>query len=189
MEFVEVQAGKLNITDANLGLTLLIEGIITSSYNTSINNQAGISAKDDAVLFSLSFVIKSDITLSDVIDITSRYTRAEAYNNNSELMDLGIEFTTEEGISLSGDKFELYQNRPNPFKNETVISFNLPIATTATLKIFDVSGKVLKVIEGEYARGYNEVVLDGKDLQSIGLLYYQLDTSTDTDTKKMFMID
>jgi len=189
MEFGEVQAGKLNITEANLGLMMLNEGVITSSFNTGISNKEGIDVEDDAVLFSLDFVIKSEIVLSESIDINSRYTRAEAYNNESELMDVGIEFSTEEGIVLSGNKFELYQNRPNPFKNETVISFNLPKATTATLKVYDVTGRVLSVIKGEYKRGYNELVIDRKDLQGLGLLYYQLDTSTDTDTKKMFVID
>ena len=57
------------------------------------------------------------------------------------------------------------------------------------MKIYDVSGRILKVIEGDFSRGYNEVSIESGDLNSAGVLYYQLDTPTDSSTKKMILID
>ena len=58
----------------------------------------------------------------------------------------------------SDDKvFALHQNQPNPFNTSTQIGFTLPEAMTATLTIYDVAGKMLKIIEVDGVKGYNEV--------------------------------
>jgi hypothetical protein len=49
---------------------------------------------------------------------------------------------------------------------------------------------VLKVLEGQYQAGYNEVVIDRNELGSQkGVLYYRLSTGTDTATKMMILAD
>jgi len=102
------------------------------------------------------------------------------------LKDIAFNFTN--GTTSTSTTFELYQNRPNPFKEETVIGFTLPQASKATIQIMDISGKLLKVIEQDAVQGYNEVTLDRTALKGAGVLYYRLETSTDTATKKMTLI-
>ena len=145
---------------------------------TSWNGQA--TAND--VLFSLTFNATSTGLLSELITVNSDLTTAEAYNTSGELLDVNIEFTT---IDVD---FALAQNVPNPFNGETVVSFNLPTAGTATLKVMDVQGKVLKEIRGDYAKGYNQVTLKAKELTS-GVLYYQLESADQVATKKIIIID
>jgi hypothetical protein len=66
----------------------------------------------------------------------------------------------------------------------------LPEATEATLKIFDVSGKVLKVFKGDYAQGTNYLTIDRSELgAAAGVLYYQLETADNSATKKMIIIE
>ena len=65
----------------------------------------------------------------------------------------------------------------------------MPEASKATLSVYDVTGKVLKIVEGEYNQGYNEVKLKSSDLNTTGVLYYQLDTKAYTATKKMIVIE
>ena len=103
-------------------------------------------------------------------------------------MDVALRFDSEDGTTISSESFSLYQNRPNPFSTETIISFNLPEAGQATLTIMDVSGKVLKSIEGKYAAGYNEVTVNSRDLANGSLYYYQLSTRNHIATKKMVLI-
>jgi hypothetical protein len=88
---------------------------------------------------------------------------------------------------VAGAGFELYQNVPNPFEGVTMIGFNLPEATQATLTIMDVSGKVIKTIQSDFAKGYNEVRVSNID--ATGVLYYQLATDNHTATKKMIIIE
>jgi len=166
-------------SEDNFGLRFLEEGAITTSWNEEARNVA-----DGEVVFSLVFNAKDNAQLSDVLNVNSRYTAAEAYSNDGELMDVDLEFNGQ----VVGS-FDLYQNTPNPFKETTTIGFNLPQADAATLTVSDATGRVLLVIEGDYAKGYNEVTIDRKALGAAGLLYYQLETSTDTATRTMLLVE
>ena len=85
--------------------------------------------------------------------------------------------------------FELMQNKPNPFKDETLIGFVLPEDMPATLTIYDVSGKALKVFKGNYNKGYNEVQISRSELNTYGILFYQLDTELKRMAKKMVIME
>ncbi|MBU6340244.1 MAG: T9SS type A sorting domain-containing protein, partial [Bacteroidetes bacterium] len=87
--------------------------------------------------------------------------------------------------TISGVGFELYQNVPNPFVNMTFIGFNLPEATTATLSIYDETGRVIYSQKGSYAKGYNNVAIDRALLNTVGMMYYKLETANNSATKKM----
>ncbi len=86
------------------------------------------------------------------------------------------------------DKFELYQNVPNPFNATTIIGFNLPAADVVTLKIFDVTGKMVYQNKGQFSKGYNTFNIDANALNLNGVMYYQIDTETDSATRKMIVI-
>jgi len=90
-----------------------------------------------------------------------------------------------EMMSVSSRGFELYQNQPNPFVNKTFIGFHLPEAATATLTVYDETGRVLFTQQGDYAKGYNAVMLDRALLTTTGVLYYTLTAGDDTATRKM----
>ena len=87
------------------------------------------------------------------------------------------------------DHLQLFQNQPNPFEDETSISFYIPKAGKATLSIFDVSGKLLKEIKGDYNQGMNVEEINRSEMQGAGLLYYKLSTDTETATRRMILLD
>jgi len=126
----------------------------------------------------------SVLVLSEAIRFNSELTSAEAYSQDEPLLNLGLTFNTSSNLKT---EFALLQNRPNPFNNETLIAFNLPEMTTATLTIYDVAGRVLKQYKGDFSKGYNEITVNRADLSGAGLLYYQLETPTDVATMKMIV--
>jgi subtilisin-like proprotein convertase family protein len=174
VEVVDLIGGVAS--EENFGM-LLEEGAITTSWNVS---EARALAQGE-VLFTLVVKANADVAVSEAFAASSAYTVAEAYNSNGELMNVNLNF------SGATSEFALYQNVPNPFKGVTVIGFTLPEAATATLKVMDVSGKVLQVVSGDYAKGYNEVRLS--NLSATGVLYYQLDTPTNSATRKMIILE
>ncbi|RMD69503.1 MAG: T9SS C-terminal target domain-containing protein, partial [Bacteroidetes bacterium] len=174
LELVDVQEGVAKAD--NFGFTLLNEGAITTSWNGEASSKQ---------LFTLKFRALKDGQLSDLLKVDSRFTKAEAYNQNGELLDVALTFN---GQTTATD-FALYQNTPNPFNGETVIGFNLPEAGYAKLTIQDVAGKVLKVVDGTFGEGYNEVRVNSNDLGQTGVLYYTLETATETATKKMIIVE
>ncbi len=177
LEFVEVVPAVAN--QENFGLTLLDKGAITTSWNEN-----DVRLNDGTVVFSLTFKANRSVKLSEALSVNSRFTPAEAYDPNGNLLDVSLSFNG----AVAG-AFELYQNTPNPFSAQTVIGFNLPQATSAKLTITDVSGRVVKVIEGEFQKGYNEVTLKRNELPAGGIYYYQLDTPTDSATRMMMLLD
>jgi hypothetical protein len=104
-----------------------------------------------------------------------------------------------DGLHIAGDAglpagwsvpgFTLEQNHPNPFRYETVIGFTLPEAMPARLRIFDVTGRLLKTLEGDFPKGYSRVTVDRDDLRSTGVLYYQLETKDYLATRKMVLLE
>ena len=92
------------------------------------------------------------------------------------------------GSSLVTGDYKLEQNRPNPFREETVIEFSLPEAMEATITIYDVTGRQLRQIQGDFTRGYNQVQFRKEGLQASGILFYQLRTAEYTEVKRMMLV-
>ncbi len=185
VEVLDVATGDLpKLSANNFGLTLLENGAITASWN----NVEASNLKDDAVIFSVELTAKNTAKVSDVFTMNSQFTLAEAYSTTEE-MGVAIAFNSENGTSVEGGDFELYQNRPNPFAQESTIAFNLPVAGAATLTIFDVSGKVVRTISADFPKGYNVINVNRAELSGAGMLYYRLESGSYTATKKMIVLD
>jgi hypothetical protein len=169
----DIEYGKA--VEGNFGMRYAGEGLITMSWNETAGR-----ATSDEVLFSLVFRAGAAGMLSDLLRVSSEVTRAEAYDRNNKLLDVALHFGSRE---LKED-YALYQNQPNPFEDATVIGFYLPQAGEATLTITDVRGRVLKVLKGDYGRGYHQLTLSGEDLPT-GVLQYTLTSGEWTQTRKM----
>jgi len=84
--------------------------------------------------------------------------------------------------------FQLEQNYPNPFNPRSTISFSIPAAAFVSLKVYDLSGRVvLTLLKEEKDAGENRVEMDGSKLGS-GVYYYQLRAGSLTITRKMLLL-
>ena len=182
MEYAGIASSSLEMSEANLGLVSADRGLISVSWNDVEAN----SFDADEVLFTLEFKAKADTRVSEVFALNSRITNAEAYSNDLSLVNTKLVFKDGASSTFEVAQFELYQNNPNPFNNETSISFNLAEAGEAVLSVYDVTGKMLIRIVEDYQKGYNEVSLNTSDLSHMqGVMYYTLESKGYTSTKKM----
>ena len=132
--------------------------------------------------FAVKFRAATAGMLSDMIGVSSRITKSEAYNDGAERLDVAFRFN---GTTIAGVGFELYQNMPNPFVNKTMIGFHLPQSAEATLTIFDETGRMLYTQTGEFAKGYNAIAIDRSQVGAVGVLYYKVETDKHSATRKM----
>ncbi|MEM1119291.1 MAG: Calx-beta domain-containing protein [Bacteroidota bacterium] len=167
--------------ESHFGFNLAKKGLITTSWNGNLTDL--ISAK--ASIFKLQFTAQKDGSLREMLSINSSITPAEGYHKGGDVLDVTLVFNEAKEKQF----FDLYQNRPNPFKEKTVVGFYLPESSKATLTVSDMAGKVLKVIQGNYTKGEHTILLDRSELPSNGLLYYQLVTSVNKMTKTMLVLD
>ncbi len=156
-------------------------------FNDMANGQRNVLTVsiNDADRFTVKFRATSPGRLSDMLGVSSQITTSEAYSLADERMDIALRFRSASATIVSGVGFELYQNQPNPFVNKTQIGFHLPEAAAATLTVYDEIGRVIFIQKGDYSKGYNAITLDRALLNTSGILYYTLETATDTATKKM----
>ena len=85
--------------------------------------------------------------------------------------------------------FALKQNYPNPFNPETKIEFAIPNASKVSLKVYDISGKLVQTLldnvqlnAGNYSRNFV-----GNNLPS-GVFIYRLETDIFVDSKRMILL-
>ncbi|NNF21554.1 MAG: T9SS type A sorting domain-containing protein, partial [Saprospiraceae bacterium] len=173
MELVEVIGN--NITEGNVAV---FGEKMTMSYNSldALNKNGEI--------FTMVLKATESGQVSDMIGINSGITKAEAYVGESlEVVDLNMRNADGEAM------FALYQNQPNPFTEYTVIGYDLPENGEVTISFYDVTGRVLSVIEKDSEKGYNEVRVNRSDLGANGMIYYKLESKEHTATQHMMLIE
>ena len=199
------QGYQFTLNLSGLTVTEIAGGAKVSAENFGVFLSAGTSAKEDGALtasvdgaqeFTVRFTATKAGALSQMLSLSSQITKAEAYvlvpgatafAKATAVKEVALHFSNGGVSTISGLGFELYQNQPNPFVNSTLIGFHLPEVAQATLTVFDVTGKLVHTQKGDFAQGYNTIVLDGQLFPSkeAGLLYYKLETATNTATRKM----
>ncbi len=102
----------------------------------------------------------------------------------------------EETQAVFPDNFLLFQNYPNPFNPSTKISWQSPVGSWQTIKIYDVLGNEVATLVDEYKpAGSYEVEFNASTLPS-GVYFYQLRTRGPeinsgqgiVETKKMILL-
>ncbi len=172
------------LSENNFGV-LAEDGAITSSWNGATSG-----LNEDDVLFNLHFEVAKSGQLSNYLTLNSRFTLAEAYTTTDlAIMDVALRFKDDAGTELTPAGFELYQNKPNPFKGNTSIGFSLSENSDVTFKVFDVTGRLVTSSQNNYTEGYHEIEINESVLSSAGsVFYYQIETVFGTAIKKMILV-
>lgn len=175
-ELKEVYIGGEKLEQGN------IARIAENKYTVSWNN---VKYTDGNGILVLELVAKADVQISDMISINSSVTSSEIYSGDElQTNKLSLRFG-----GTSSSEFALYQNEPNPFNDKTVITFNLPEAGDATLKVFDVTGQVILKNTGSFGKGMNSFTITRNDLPSKGVMIYQVESGANVATKKMIGLE
>ncbi len=180
LTLVGVDPAAVNVNDHNFGFNAVGQGILTMSWN----DIKPVHISNGQAIFNLTFTARDNGSIADMIQINSSETNAESYDADTKVMNV-VWKVTERANDLS---FMLHQNTPNPFKESTIIGFDLTESMQVSLSVFDVTGKTVKVINIQGNKGYNMIELNKNELNT-GVLYYALKAGQYTATKKMVVID
>ena len=84
--------------------------------------------------------------------------------------------------------FRLAQNYPNPFNPVTKIKFDIPKSSDITLKVFDITGRVVSTLVNKTMQaGSYEVTFDASLLPS-GAYFYKLSSGNFSDVKRLILV-
>ncbi len=85
------------------------------------------------------------------------------------------------------EEYGLAQNYPNPFNPSTTIKYTMKEAGVATLKVYDVLGRMVFEQTQASVKGENFFNFNGRKLTS-GMYYYQLNAEGFSKTLKMMLV-
>ena len=85
-------------------------------------------------------------------------------------------------------EFVLYQNYPNPFNPSTKISWQSPVGSHQTLKVYDILGNEVATLVDEYKpAGTYEIEFNAEKYTS-GIYFYRLQAGDFFQTRKMILL-
>jgi subtilisin-like proprotein convertase family protein len=122
--------------------------------------------------------------------VTVYYTYTLVVDGQESGFSEEVEATFKSGLP---SVFALYDNYPNPFTPLTNIKFDLPKSGHVRLDIFDVSGRLIRILVDENRTAASHtVVWDGTDNRggrvASGAYYYRLQTGSYSNTHKMLLL-
>ncbi len=135
--------------------------------------------------YALKNSIPASVTVIDQGPSSGLVLRADAVK---------FQFVTPTSVSglkqTIANTFVLEQNYPNPFNPSTTISFSVPAAAAhhpVTVRIYDLLGRCTATLINEpMPSGHYTIRFDGTQLAS-GVYYYQLQSGTFRETRKMIL--
>ena len=139
-------------------------------------------------------------TAKKVIAAQRALNELEAMPNKSHGVQIAIELLRHY-LSIADQNVretKLLPNYPNPFNPDTWIPYQLSEGSTVTVKIYDVTGSLVRTIEvghkpvGYYLTRERAVHWDGRNEKgepiSSGVYFYTLNTDTYTQTRRMVIV-
>ena len=94
------------------------------------------------------------------------------------------------GQSASGgpQEFALHQNYPNPFNASTILNYQLPVASSISLQVYDTAGRLVEtLVDGWRSAGVHELTFDAGDLAA-GIYFARLEAGDYVGVQKLVLI-
>lgn len=166
--------------ESNIGFHMVSPGV----YNISIASFAPHAIDEGDELFSIDFNCvscdPSDVATSDKGLVSELYM-----NDDLETVELIIKREDETSETSS---FSVAQNNPNPWSQFTKVEVMMRVAGDVTVRIFDVTGRVVYSGKETLDAGKNVIQLDGKNVDGSGVYFYEISTDTESAQYKMIKL-
>lgn len=188
LEWIDFEANTQS--PLQTGLTHLRDGILSFLwYDTSVANQ---NLADSTVLFSLNFRAIGPLESVDVIQLQNQITPSEVVDKNLNKVWLSfypvnVLITSVTSITENVVKdLDNVQLMPNPFRNQTVLSFESVRPGNCTIQITDIVGHQLFTRTYYATSGKHQLVV-GEDLPA-GTYLLSLHSGNATQTLRMVVL-
>lgn len=165
------------------GTDYIHDNVVRSMLNGALGNDLAKNswAIGDSAVVDTFYYLPSNVQAANNTYLNAFVYSKKSPLNQSEihqarkwkLSDFPMDVKDNSNLPLPNE-YALNQNFPNPFNPETKISYSIPTAGFATLKVYDLLGKeIATIVSGEQMPGNYSVSFDASNLPS-GVYVYQL---------------
>ncbi len=197
-----IQDVEIFLVPSNANYEVESVGTGSGTFNLYCTIIKGEGTFEDVAFTEVS-VNKGSITTVKIGEDIEEYQMEVDANGDGEFEqvivgDTGQAVTPEDKYPTTwGDvkQTKLFQNYPNPFNPDTWIPYQLERESNVTIKIYDVSGQLVRILDlgrkrlGVYIPKSDAAYWDGKDNSgetvASGIYFYQMTTSDFQSIKKM----
>jgi len=111
----------------------------------------------------------------------------ENWTNTGE--DFSIEMSAHSRAAMSGSgATPTMEVSPNPFNPRTVLSYQLPVAGSVSLRVYDMAGRLVgTLVDGWRSAGTHELTFDASDLPS-GMYFARLEAGEYVAVQKLILL-
>jgi hypothetical protein len=170
-------------------------------FNTELSDAANLLITNGTAPFSGRYKPYKPLSVFSGIDPSGEWTLSiydALVGNTGTLEAWGIKLFFDSATEIKTDEisnvttYKLHQNYPNPFNPSTKISWQSPVGSRQTLKVYDVLGNEVATLVDEYKpAGIYEVefqsVVGNRQLAS-GIYLYRLQAGSFVETRKMILL-
>ncbi len=165
--------------------------VVFSQRNNA--NRAWVKLGDVFVTPGKKAVLRVDNSMAE----TGKYVIADAAMlilNRKLSPGVVVTSIDDKHMAASGSEvpkeFLLSQNYPNPFNPATTINFSLPETGKVTIRVFDITGRLVKTLIDEVrnAGEYSVEFVSGVGNISSGVYFYQMEAGKTRLTRKMVVL-
>lgn len=158
---------------------------------------AGVTLASNTSIFTIHFTVLGLSGSDSEVQITGDPVMIEVSNTDSEILDVNTENGTVSVLSSTGinellvqsnKNFTLFQNEPNPFDNQTVISFDVHEPSNFVLEVYDTKGTLIHTQNAHYLKGIQSITIEKEILPTVGAYFYKLKTKDYFITNRMILV-
>jgi hypothetical protein len=188
-----VENGKeYNVSfDAYASATRDISPIVGKNSDpwTIYNNNEEILLSPYRKTYEFSFIMEETTDTQARLGFDIGVSTEDVFIDNVFLSMGSLPISVDEKHNSPATSFDLFQNYPNPFNPSTKISWQSPIGSWQTIKLFDLLGREIETIaDGYYDAGYHSTLYIVNTALPSGVYFYQLKAGEHLQSKKMLYI-
>ena len=178
LEFQSIEGNEsIDLENENFGLSMVDEGLILCSWNTSTSQNLD---SNDA-FYNITFTAKKDGKLSDFLTINSKKLNNEIYIKNEN----DFEFWNVE-LNLKNEQVkDVLSISPNPFSEKTTFNFSLEKEGKVELEFFDTNGRLIFSQQKNMQIGENQIEIQKSNLPNNGIYFYKIKTDNNVNSGKI----
>jgi hypothetical protein len=178
LEFIGLLPGAISMGEDNYAL-------FNDRMTVSWFDENNVDLSPGDILFTIQLRANESGDLAHSLSINSSITDAELYTDGEQTYVPHLRIAQTGGQNV----LDILSCSPNPWKEETTVSFYLPESDEVSVTLFDVSGREILSSTTHMKSGNHQYQLKSSDFKERGMLLLEIKTSKHSQVLKLIVVE